>query len=417
MAEGQPVDLSGFSCRVCAHDGVLLLDFGLQPICHRFLTSPHEPELKHPLRLGQCRNCGLLQLIEPIAAKHLKPTGPLRYTEPELHLDEVARQISTLPGINENSPVCGLTTKDQSTLKRLDTMGFRRTKCLDASRELGIQDPCASIETIQHHIADGVLQNRLDSQHQFQVVIVRHILEHAHKMDRFIAGVRSLLTASGYLVIEVPDFSISLLAGDYSTIWEEHVVYFTQTTLLSALDRWGLDVQHMQIHSYVPEDSLVVIVRARDDADRSLSRVFPFTVLQELALGHQYAGQLPAVRQRWRELLKGERDAGRKVALLGAGHLGITFLNLTDLAGDVDFVLDDDPAKCGKYAPGSHHRVSSSAVLYEQPITLCLLSVSPDGEQSVLRRHQEFLNRGGRFRSIFPTSGLACFHDTASLAE
>ena len=417
MAQGQPFNLSGFSCRICAHEGVLLVDFGPQPVCHRFLASPHEPELQHPLRLGQCQSCGLLQLIDPIAATHLKPTSPLRYTEPELHLDEVARQISTLPKINENSPVCGLTTKDQSTLKRLDAMGFRRTKCLDAGRELGIQDPCASIETIQHHIADGALQKRLDSQQQYQVVIVRHILEHAHQMDRFIAGVCSLLMESGYLVIEVPDFSISLLAGDYSTIWEEHVVYFTQATLLSALDRWGLDIQHLQIHSYVPEDSLVVIVKARGDGNRSLSHGFPFTVLQELALGHQYADRRPLVRQRWRKLLAEERDAGRKVALLGAGHLGITFLNLTDLVGDVDFVLDDDPTKCGKYAPGSHHLVSNSTVLYEQPIKLCLLSVSPDGEESVLRRHQEFLDRGGEFRSIFPSSRLACFPNTRGLAE
>lgn len=417
MAQGPQVDLKGISCQVCEHEVNLLLDFGHQPVCHRFLASPHDPEQKHPLRLGQCRHCGLLQLIGPIAATDVKPTSPLRYTEPEFHLDEVARQISTLPGIDTNSTICGLTSKDQSTLTRLETIGFRQTKCLDPRQDFGIQDPCANIETIQQRISEGVLQNRHDHLHRYQVVIVRHILEHAHDIGRFIDGVRSLLAPSGYLVIEVPDFTTSLVKCDYSSIWEEHIVYFTRTPLLSALDRWGLEVQQITSHPYVPEDSLVVIAQARGIQKPSVPDGTADTVEQQLAFGRQYAARRPEIRKRWRVLLNGERNAGRKVALLGAGHLGITFLNLTDLAKDVDFVLDDDPAKCGKYAPGSHHLVCNSKVLYEQPIQLCLLSVSPEGETSVIRRHQEFLNRGGQFKSIFPGSRLACLPITSSTAE
>ena len=129
---------------------------------------------------------------------------------------------------------------------------------------------------------------------------------------------------------------------------------------------------------------------------------------EELAQGRQYAAMLPAVREAWRQALAGEHAAGRQVALLGAGHLAIMFLNLLELRSEIDFVVDDDPAKCGWYLPGSRLPVYPSDALYARPVRLCLMSVAPENESKVQQRHRRFLELGGRLVSIFPGSDLAC---------
>ena len=160
------------------------------------------------------------EVIDPIAAGLLKPTTPLRYTEPESHLDHVAGLISNLPYIDPDSHFRGITLKDQSTIDRLVKLGFRNARVLDATADLGITDHCAGVETIQQRISQGVLRTRSANANRYDVVILRHILEHVHALDRFVSEVRSLITPNGYLVIEVPDFTASLSAGDYSTLWE-----------------------------------------------------------------------------------------------------------------------------------------------------------------------------------------------------
>ena len=72
-------------------------------------------------------------------------------------------------------------------------------------------------------------------------MIARHILEHAHDLQGFVDGLRGLLAADGYLIFEVPDFTASVRGGNYSTIWEEHVVYFTKATFPAVLQRLGLE--------------------------------------------------------------------------------------------------------------------------------------------------------------------------------
>jgi len=393
------------SCRICRQPSELLLDFGPQPLCNRFLAEPTAAETRHPLRLGQCPACGLLQLDEPVAADVLKPPKPVSYNEPEWHLDQVVERIAALPGVTRDANICGLTYKEASTIARLRQRGHPNAVCLDVRRDLGIRDPAAGVETIQAQISGGVLSERADHRGRYQVVIARHILEHAHDLPGFVAGLRVLLARNGYLIFEVPDFTASVRGGNYSTIWEEHVVYFTKTTFPAVLHRLGLQVREVFTYPSALEDLLVGVTQAGERGGNA--GIDDIDVQGELAQGRQYAAGLPAVREAWSGALAGEHAAGRQVALLGAGHLAIMFVNLLGLGSEIDFVVDDDPAKCGRYLPGSHLPVYPSDVLYSGPVGLCLMSVAPESECTVQQRHRRFLESGGRLVSIFPGRGFA----------
>ena len=63
-------------CCLCGRTAVQeLMDFGPQPICNRYLPRQGLPEFKHPVVLGQCSACGLVQLLRPVPAKELAPQG------------------------------------------------------------------------------------------------------------------------------------------------------------------------------------------------------------------------------------------------------------------------------------------------------------------------------------------------------
>ena len=61
-----------------------LLDLAEQPVTNRFLTAPTSKEYVHPLGIGVCRKCGLVQLTELMPVHEVRPRVDwIVYNEPE----------------------------------------------------------------------------------------------------------------------------------------------------------------------------------------------------------------------------------------------------------------------------------------------------------------------------------------------
>ncbi|HJX54930.1 MAG TPA: class I SAM-dependent methyltransferase [Polyangia bacterium] len=394
-------------CRLCAGETVhLLSDFGPQPLCNRFLEKPDEVEYCHPLRVGFCRRCAAVQLVDPAPAAEVRPRFPwITYTEMEGHLDSLVDRLIQRSVLTAEAVVGGLTFKDDSTLRRFQERGFTHTWRLHPAEDLGITEAGAGLETIQDRLAPATAKAIARRLGPCDLLLVRHMLEHVHDVGRFLLTLQELVKPGGHLVFEVPDQERALAKMDYSTLWEEHTLYFTPVTFHdSFLKRYGTPVDVVSF-PYFLENSLVGVVRnqpglapsfpAGGDLDREESRTAEFA-----------RGVGPRKDFLRRILTDARREKG-KIALLGAGHLSCAFVNLLGLQDLFDCVVDDNPRKQGLSMPGSHLPIASSSALTEHDIRLCLLSVNPDSEQRAIDKNRRFIDSGGCFASIFPDSAYA----------
>src|SRR3989442_5378062 len=114
------------SCVRCDTPTVeLLVDCGTHPICNRFLHDPAGEEFLHPMRIGQCQTCGLVQMLDPAAASELvPPVDWITYNEPEGHLDRVAETLASLPKLIPGAVLGGISFKDDTLLARMKRRGF-----------------------------------------------------------------------------------------------------------------------------------------------------------------------------------------------------------------------------------------------------------------------------------------------------
>lgn len=391
-------------CLGCDASVDTLVDFGLQPHSNRFLKSGQSEADLHRLALGQCSVCGLVQLVDPMPAEMVRSHFSwLSYNEPEGHLDALVQRLKALPGIKSESSIAGLTYKDDSTLARLRQEGFSRTFRLDAAADLGLDHPAAGLESLQQAVCEGRSRDIAGRRGQASVLILRHVLEHAHDPRAFLRGLVPLVKPGGFLVFEIPDSTKFLNAWDYSFVWEEHISYFSPATLEALLTASGFEVFEILTYSYALEDSLVAIVRFNPRVPSPRTEVVP----AELARGRLYADQFPRMRERYRTRFAQLRAAGKRVVLFGAGHLAAMFLNVFELGDYVDCVVDDNPNKQALSMPGSRLPIRSSSLIEQEPVDLCLLALSPASEEKVLLAKRAYVARGGEFRSIFPLSPLA----------
>ncbi len=384
-----------------------IINFGDLPICHHFLKDG-EAEGTHSAALGQCESCGLVQMMNPIPPAKLVPRFDwITYNEPEAHLDAVVDMLQSLPGISPASNIGGISFNDDSTLRRFRERGFANTWRIDASDDLGIHVPNAGIETVQSRFSPPIAAKLRQKYGTPDLLIARMILEHTSQASIFLETLRELVSPSGYVVFDVPDCGRAFDLFDYTTIWEDHTLYFVEHSFLTALKNGGFVVERFECYQGPYENCLVAVAKPATSREH-LSPPDTKTAL-ELSRANNFAQEFKGRRASVRRELESWRKRGN-IALFGAGHQSVMFINLMGISDLIEFVVDDHPHKCGRTMPGSRLPIVPSTALYSENIKFCLSSLGAATEPKVIKKHEQFVLQGGVFASIFPVNRDSVFN-------
>lgn len=389
-------------CYMCQESTVeLLLDFGGQPVSHRFLASVNDPDYLGSLKIGQCQKCGLVQQMNPMPVNELRPRFDwLTGTEPERHLDDLVQTLTNLQGVGRDSKILGISWKEDTTLQRFNKLGYRNTWRLDLKDDLGVTESCSNVETVQARLTKTQAEQIASKRGKVDIVIVRHLIEHAFDVREFMAGLDALLKPDGYLVLEIPDCKCAMEHWDYTTVWEEHAIYFTPETFKQCFSCGRFRLIDFIEEEYSLENSYIGI--ALKDTSMQPALLPPDILKEELKRGRcfkdGYEGECKDIKN---YLMDFKRNRG-KIAIFGAAHMSSAFINLMGLKDCIEFIVDDNPHKNGMFMPGSHLPIRGSSAILEEDIKLCLLTLAVASEEKVLANSQEFINKGGIFKSIFP---------------
>jgi hypothetical protein len=386
--------------------GEELIDFGLQPISNRFLPPNNLSEApRFPLQLRLCVDSGIIHVAKPFPVDKVKPIYDwLTCYEPEDHLDDLVHKVRSLPGINNDSVFGAYSFKDDTTLKRLSDLGYKNTWRIDPVEDLDVADPCANVETYQSVLTQSKAEQIKECKGAADVFIVRHVVEHAYDIAGFIDFIRALIKPGGYIVWELPDCENALAAGDCTTVWEEHVFYFTSFTFQQLLLAANFEILHYESVPYALENSIVAIVR---ESTTGIEEIRDDTgVAAEVDRARRFAEAMARRRTNIRRKLETVRSERGPIALFGAGHLSVAFISLMNVEDLIHFIIDDNPNKKGMKMPVGGLEIVGSDALYGQTVGVCLLGLNPQNQPNVIKRHQKFLELGGSFASIFPGSDL-----------
>ena len=385
----------------------LLLDLNLQPISNRFLSNNSNNSVPHyPMKLMLDQNTGRIQLESPFPVEELKPRYDwLTCFEPEDHLDYMVEKIINLPNINKDSVFAGYSFKDDSTLDRLKAKGYRNQWRIDPKKDLIVTDPCANVETFQSmfNVAKAKqIQQRLG---HADVMIVRHVVEHAYNLQEFVFAISSMIHDEGYIVWELPDCENALDKGDCTTVWEEHIHYFTSFTFKQMLENSGFNIIHYESVPYPLENSIVVITKKRKQGKSSIL-LNDNAVDVENNRAYQFAQKVNERKKVIQLKLRKFQKINGSIAMFGAGHLSVAFISIMGIADLIDFVIDDNPHKKGMIMPIGDIEILGSDSLYSRKVNLCLLGLNPQNQPKVIAKHIPFTENGGKFATIFPGTAL-----------
>lgn len=186
-------------------------------------------------------------------------------------------------------------------------------------------------------------------------VCCQHVLEHIEQPVEFLRDLRQCLgDRTGTVVyFEVPDAMFTIRSMGIWDLIYEHCSYFSRRSLARAFELAGFEVLALG-ESFGGQ---YLYIEARPGRV-SASPAFEDGLDME-AVGRDVAAFDANYREmvaRWRDRL-GAWDADS--VIWGAGSKGVTFLNVLREAGGIEYAVDLNPHKHGKYLPGTGQAVIS----------------------------------------------------------
>jgi len=338
-------------CLCCGNTALtLVLDMGHQPLANSFKANATEPEDEYPLAVNYCPDCSHLQLthaVDPeIMFKNYLYVSGTSLTMQDYFQWFAAFVMEYFPEVKP-ATVLEIGCNDGSQLnyfKRygLDTYGI---------------DPAENIYPIssRNHniICDFFTPASLEKITKIpDIVYAQNVFAHQDDPESFLKLCKQAMGTSSLLFIQNSQ-SAMIANNEFDTIYHEHRNFFcvkSMYTLAAGVGLHLVDVFRGTIHG---GSDIFVFSNYR----RSPARIQGLVDMERAAGLHDiqtYTDWATKARETTEQLamvLDGQRKAHNKLIVgYGAPAKGNTLLNYGKIP--LDFIIDDNPLKQGKYTPG-----------------------------------------------------------------
>jgi SAM-dependent methyltransferase len=205
-------------------------------------------------------------------------------------------------------------------------------------------------------------------------VVCRHTLEHIAPVGEFMSTVRRAIgdRPDTIVLFELPDVARVLEEVAFWDVYHEHCAYFSLGSLARLFRRTGFEVLHLELDY----DGQYLLIEARPSTVPAPGE--PFEVeddLEALAKGvDKFWEEYGAIKEGWKQRLAELRARGGKAVIWGAGSKGVAYLTNLGLRDEIEYAVDINPYKTGKFMAGTGQQIVSPEFLvdYEPDLVIAM---------------------------------------------
>ena len=383
------------------------VDLGMSPLCESFVPADRLDEMEpfYPLCAYVCQRCFLVQVPHSVtpAAIFTEYAYFSSFSDSWLaHARAYVDMITARLGLHAHSQVVELGSNDGYLLQYFVAAGIPALGVEPAVNvaQVAIQ---RGVPTISRLFGRQVARELVTAGTRADLVCGANVLAQVPDVNDFVGGIKILLAPAGVVTLEFPHLMSLMAENQFDTIYHEHFSYFSFLTAERIFAASGLtlfDVEELTTHG----GSLRIYGRHAEDPSRPVSEPVRRLRDRELAAGLErpetyaaFAEQVHETKRRLLEFLIGARRRGKRVAGYGAPGKGNTLLNYCGIRTDfLDYTVDRNPYKQGKFLPGTHIPIRAPEAIFEtRPDYLLVLPWNL--REEIFEQMHAIRGWGGRF--------------------
>lgn len=395
------------TCRICSGDKFkIVIDFGENPLVNSLLEKEElGKEKTYPLVVEQCQICFLVQIVNPVSSKEIYQDQDYLYYTGDM--PQNSQYMMAFNGLvadiermtNPGDFIVEIGSNDGTVLKKFEN---RRLLGVDPSTNVVTRALARGVPTLAAEFNERVASNIAKEFGPAKVIGGANCLAHINDIHSVMEGVRTLLAKDGIFWVECNYWPGMVKEKHYALIYHDHYSYFSLINWLQLAAMFDLHI----FDAYVTEaqgNGLSLRLYAggygdykRKRTERCISLLEEDRKYNNYETAQRYCREVTEEAQKLNNLVRGLKGV---VAGYGAAAKGFSILKLAGLDGrHIKYLVDDSPAKQGKYSPVTHIPIISRAEADKQ-LPDYFIILAPNYAQVIMEKEKdsEFRRRGGKF--------------------
>ena len=402
------------TCLACGSKNLkLTLDLNDQPLANSFKDTKDKVQDKYPLAIDRCTDCYHVQLTHAVNPElmfknYLYVSGTSQTMKKHFKwFADYAYETYSVYTHTDPKNVMDIGCNDGSQLNAFKMYGMK-TVGIDPAENLLEKSLSAG-----HRVYPTFLDSNFVLNHDetYDIVTAQNVFAHNYDPLTFMKCARKLMHNCSLFFIQTSQCDM-ILNNEFDTIYHEHISFFNVKSMNELCKRAGLvlvDVHYMPIHG----TSFVFVIANNPEIHTpfvegkidQLIEIEKINGMYDEDTYVRYAKRCDEVVTQ----LKYETDyvqqgmIGWNVVGYGAAAKGMTLLNYSKIK--LDFIVDDNPLKQGRFTPGSSIPIVSSDKIDDLGTTLFVplaWNFFDEIRKKIKERRNKEEHKYDRFITYFP---------------
>jgi len=400
-------------CRFCGRSlKQTFVDLGMSPLCESYRTQEQLSQMEpfYPLHVYVCGNCFLVQLEEFVTPEDIFSEYAYfsSYSDSWLaHARSYVDMATERFGLSANNLVVELASNDGYLLQYFVEKGIP-VLGVEPAENIASAAVSKGVPTLVKFFGVQTAKDLAWNGRQADLIAANNVLAQVPDLNDFVRGMKILLKPEGVITVEFPHLLKLIEENQFDTIYHEHFSYFSLGTAEKVFAAHGLilfDVEEIPTHG----GSLRIYGCHAENESKGISDAIRRVKEGEAEFGldnlERYASFGEIVKETKRKLLEfliRTKREGKRIAGYGAPGKGNTLLNYCGIRTDfIDFTVDRNPYKQGKFLPGTHIPIfSPEKIRQERPDYVLIM---PWNFREEIMLQLEYIREwGGKFVVFIP---------------
>ena len=346
-----------YDCRCCGSKKLKrVISLGYQPLANNLLNNINEIFKEYPLELNVCQNCFNCQLSVAINSEEMfsnylyQSSTTKSFRE---HFINAAKKYIEEFNLDKDSYIIDVGSNDGIGLKPFLDLGYKNIQGIEPAKNLADLANKNGINTFNGYLDEKALnpvKNGAD------LLLASNVFAHADDLKSMAESMKKLIKQDGKIIIEVQYLLNTIKDLTFDNIYHEHTNYWSVTSLNKFLDNLGLfifDVEKIDTHGgsirvYVSKDKDIKIKKSVSDFLKEEEN-FGLTKISTYV---DFGKKIENLKKIFLKNIKNLKNKHGSIVGYGSPAKASTSLNFYNIGNEIDFIIEDNELKQGKFLPG-----------------------------------------------------------------
>ena len=394
-------------CRLCDSKKLkIFIDFKKMPLAGAFLSKPEiKNEFLYPMAMQFCTNCSSVQ-VDTVIPLDVLFKKYFYFSSNINTLIEHFYNLSNLVSkkyLKDGGNVLEIGCNDGVFLNHIIKKNGINCIGVDPAQNVIKKINNKKINTYNKPFNLELAKKIKSRFGKIDLIVSSFSFGHINNMKSVASGIDHLLDEKGTFIFEIYYLGTVIKELQYDMMYHEHMTYYTIKSLKKFLYNYNLKIFNIEKIKLRSGSLRFSCCRLKDKKSIS-NNVKKYSSYEDkkgfnkLPYLKNYNNKISKTKDDIIKIIKKLKKNNKKIYGYGASGRGTIIMNYCNLDNTIlDYVVDDAPAKRGKYTPGTHVKIVSWDDLKELGYPDYFVLFAWPFHAEISKKRAEYLKNGGKF--------------------